>query len=333
MKKAKPSLINNENIYKGLIRAFTGGNIGIFSNNISKIWNDDIFIYGDKKEKQSALDNIKRLVCQNNMVIDYAKTLYKPEFPNQVKQQITSFTNNFLPYFFKYAKDKTDEQIVPINNSFVNKLNSLIPNPRISCKYTKNNKSQKISKPDYRLMMSNPDIAIQICKSDNGRLIEGTNPVVLKYIEKAKVYFGKVHTVDSQTIPRDALLQTEIRQRAKYQTIINDVTNELSQFGYSDREVADILVKYLYGIKDSKYKDLLWTCYGNILYENLLKHKRQITKAIQCIDCGDWFEIKNKDNQTCRCTKCNESHNRILKKEQNKRAYLKRRELSSSQNK
>ena len=126
MKKAKPSLINNENIYKGLIRAFTGGNIGIFSNNISKIWNDDIFIYGDKKEKQSALDNIKRLVCQNNMVIDYAKTLYKPEFPNQVKQQITSFTNNFLPYFFKYAKDKTEEQIVPINNSFVNKLNSLI---------------------------------------------------------------------------------------------------------------------------------------------------------------------------------------------------------------
>lgn len=70
MKKAKPSLINNENIYNGLIRAFTGGNIGIFSNNISKIWNDDVFIYGNEEEKQSALDNIKRLVCQNNMVID-----------------------------------------------------------------------------------------------------------------------------------------------------------------------------------------------------------------------------------------------------------------------
>ena len=45
MKKAKPSLINDENIYNGLITAFTGGNIGIYSNNISKIWNDDVFIY------------------------------------------------------------------------------------------------------------------------------------------------------------------------------------------------------------------------------------------------------------------------------------------------
>lgn len=188
-------------------------------------------------------------------------------------------------------------------------------------------------KPDYRLLMSNSDIEFQICKADNGRLIEGTNPVVLKYIEKAKLYFGKIHTMDSQTIPRDALLQTETRQKAKYQTIVNDITNELSQFGYSDREVADILVKYLYGIKDSKYKDLLWTCYGNILYDNLLKHKKQITKVIQCIDCGDWFEIKNKDNQTCRCNKCNEVHNKMLRKEQNKRAYLKRKELSSSQEK
>ena len=333
MKKAKPSLINNDNIYNGLIRAFTGGNIGIFSNNISKIWNDDVFISGTDKEKLQALDNIKCLVSQNNYVIDYAKTLYKPEFPQQIKQQITSFTNNLLPYFFKYAKDKTDEQTVSINNSFVNKLNFLIPNPRISCKYTKNHNSKKLSKPDYKLLMSNPDIEIQICKSDNGRLIEGTNPVILNYIEKAKLYFGKVDTMDLQTIPRDALLQTETRQKAKYQTTINNITNELSQFGYSDKEVADILVKYLYGIKDSKYKDLLWTCYGNILYENLLKHKKQTTKAVQCIDCGDWFEIKTKDNQTRRCIKCNEVHNRILKKGQNKRAYLKRKELSSSQDK
>lgn len=331
MKIAKPSVLNNENIYNGLIRAFTGGNIGIFSNNISKIWNDNIFKSGSDEDKRNALDSIKRLVCQNNMVIDYAKTLYKPEFPEQVKQEITSFTNKPLPYFFKYAKDKNDEQIVSINNSFVNKLNVLIPNPRISCKYIKNNKPQKLSKPDYKLLMSNPDIDIKICKSDNGRLIEGTNPVVLKYTEKAKQFFGKIDAAISQTVPRNALIESETRQRAIYQLTVLDVKNELSQTGYSDKEIADVLVKYLYGIKDSKYKDLLWTCYGNILYENLLKHKNHITKSIQCIDCGEWFEIKTKDNQTCRCSKCNKVHNKILRKEQNKRAYLKRKELSSSQ--
>ena len=78
MKKAKPSEITNENLYDGLIRAFTGGNIGMFSNHISKIWNDNVFISGTIHERQNAIDHIKRLVCQNNMVIDYAKTLYKP---------------------------------------------------------------------------------------------------------------------------------------------------------------------------------------------------------------------------------------------------------------
>lgn len=70
MKKALPHSLTNENIYDGLIHAFTGGNIGIYSNNISKIWNDEVFITGTDEEKQRALDCIKCLVCQNNFVID-----------------------------------------------------------------------------------------------------------------------------------------------------------------------------------------------------------------------------------------------------------------------
>ena len=331
MKKAKPSQLNNENIYNGLIRAFTGGNIGIFSNNISKIWNNDVFVSGTDEEKIQALDNIKCLVAENNHTIDYAKTLYKPEFPDKIKQQITSFTKNPLPHFFKYAKDKNDEQITSINQSFVNKLNALIPNPRISCKYVKNNKPKKLDKPDYTLLMSNPEIEVKICKAENGRLIEGTNPVVLKYTEKAKQFFGKVDAAVFQTIPRDMLPQSEARHQIIYNNIIIEVKTALSNFGYTDKEVADILVKYLYEIKNSKYKDLLWTCYGDILYDNLAKHKKRKTKDIQCMDCGKWFEVKTKDNQTYRCEKCNAIHNQQLKKEQNKRAYLKRKELSTSQ--
>ena len=108
MKKAKAEIITDENIYNGLIRAFTGGNIGMFSNHISKIWNDEVFVSGVITEKLKAMDHIKRLVAETNYTIDYAKTLYKPEFPDNIKKEITSFTNNPLPHFFKYAKDKTD---------------------------------------------------------------------------------------------------------------------------------------------------------------------------------------------------------------------------------
>lgn len=325
MKKAKPSEITNENLYDGLIRAFTGGNIGMFSNHISKIWNDNVFISGTIHERQNAIDHIKRLVCQNNMVIDYAKTLYKPEFPDHIKKEITSFTNKPLPHFFKYAKDKTNEQISSVNQSFVNKLDSLIPNPRINCKYIKDHKPYKLDKPDYTLLMNNPDIDVKICKSDNGRLIEGTNPVVLAYIEKAKQFYGKVDAAMSQIVPRLALSQSETRQRALYQQIITDVKTTLSQYGYSEFDIADILTKYLYKIKDSKHKDLLWTCYGDILLDNLLNHKKRSTKDINCIDCGKWFEIKTKDNQTCRCPECSVIHNKNLRKEQNRRAYLQKK--------
>lgn len=70
MRKAEPTLLNNKTIYDGLNAAFTGGNIGIYSNNISKIWNNDVFINGTDEEKQNAIDCVKRLCCQNNYVID-----------------------------------------------------------------------------------------------------------------------------------------------------------------------------------------------------------------------------------------------------------------------
>lgn len=70
MKKALPMKLNNQTIYDGLIAAFTGVNIGQYSNNISKIWNSETFISGTEQEKQHALDCIKRLCCQNNFLID-----------------------------------------------------------------------------------------------------------------------------------------------------------------------------------------------------------------------------------------------------------------------
>ena len=106
MRKAEPKILNNENIYNGLNAAFTGGNIGLYSNDISKIWNDDVFIDGTDEEKEHAVNCVKRLCCQNNFVIDYAKTLYKPEFPEKIGEEIKVFTSKKLPAFFEYEKDK-----------------------------------------------------------------------------------------------------------------------------------------------------------------------------------------------------------------------------------
>lgn len=70
MKKALPSIISKETIYDGLSTAFTGSNIGQYSNSISKVWNSDEMISGSDEEKEAALEIIKILCMLNNYKID-----------------------------------------------------------------------------------------------------------------------------------------------------------------------------------------------------------------------------------------------------------------------
>lgn len=309
MKKAKPSILNNETIYNGLNAAFGGSNIGLYSNDISKIWNNEVFISGTEEEKKQALDVIKLLCCENNFKIDYAKTLYMPERPKFVRELVSSFTKENVPYFFKYAKDKEEHQISKINNSFVNKLNNIIPNIRINCR------SLGIEKIDYTLLMSNPDIECKVEFTNNGKLIkEKTDPLIIKYYELNKKYCHAINNAKKvdNSFSYEILKNSKLRQDLRYKKIYDDIKMELSLSGYSDIEITDILVKFLYGIKESKHKMVLWLCYGDYIYENLQNHLKYQFKDIQCIDCGEWFKVGLKDNRTCRCKECTIEHKRVL---------------------
>lgn len=271
MRKAEPTELNCKTIYSGLVAAFTGGNIGIYSNNISKIWNNEVFINGSEAEKQEAIDCIKRLCCQNNFVIDYAKTLYKPEFPHKINAQIAKYTNCKLPAFFEYAKDKKKSQVKKRNGSFVNKIFDRIPNSPI------NTRGLKLDKIEYQEMMSNPKI---ICSKEVSDL----------YDELNKKYHYMINMKD------------EYIDNLRY--VACKIRNEFGKFGYSEETITDMLVEYLYG-KGKRYKQLLWFCYGQSVVNNL---ERNIgvkkTKFIQCIDCDVWIEVDINNKRTCRCKNC-----------------------------
>ena len=297
MRKAEPTELNNKNIYAGLNAAFTGGNIGIYSNNISKIWNDDVFVTGTDEEKQEAIECVKRLCCQNNFVIDFAKTLYKPEFPHEINEQISKFTNAKLPAFFEYAKDKEKSQVKKRNQSFVNKIYDRIPNKPI------NTRGMNLGKIDYKVMMENSTI---ICSKEVSDLYDEMNKQYRYMINMKDEYIDNLRYVACK------------------------IRDEFSKFGYSNETITDMLIEYLYG-RDKRYKQLLWFCYGQYVVNNLEKNiSVKKTKVIQCIDCGEWFEVDIKDTESCRCNTCNMEHKKIIKAEQNKRAYEKRK-LSRSQ--
>ena len=297
MRKAEPTELNNKNIYAGLNAALTGGTIGIYSNNISKIWNDDVFGTGTEEEKQEAIECVKRLCCQNNFVIDFAKTLYKPEFPHEINEQISKFTNAKLPAFFEYAKDKEKSQVKKRNQSFVNKIYDRIPNKPI------NTRGMNLGKIDYKVMMENSTI---ICSKEVSDLYDEMNKQYRYMINMKDEYIDNLRYVACK------------------------IRDEFSKFGYSNETITDMLIEYLYG-RDKRYKQLLWFCYGQYVVNNLEKNiSVKKTKVIQCIDCGEWFEVDIKDTESCRCNTCNMEHKKIIKAEQNKRAYEKRK-LSRSQ--
>lgn len=104
--------------------------------------------------------------------------MYKPERPDYEKELITGFTKDPLPHFFVYAKDKKLHQVSDINNSLVNKLNDIIPNPRINCR------KLGLDKIDYALMMRDVRTECRISFTDRGKIIkEETDPLIVKYCE------------------------------------------------------------------------------------------------------------------------------------------------------
>ena len=331
MKKASPIQINNRTIYDGLNAAFVGGNIGIYSNNISKIWNSDVFISGTEEEKQDAINLVKLLCMENNFVIDYAKTLYKPERPRQLHEKITAFTKGNVPHFFIYAKDKEGSQVENLNDSFVNKLDKKIVNPRINCRNLKDSSGKKLGAIDYTKLVSNPNIKCKVSYHKNGTIDESkTDPLIVKYCELNQKYHFKIN-MKCVDLSNDIFINTDAKQKMFFKSIANEIKYELSQFGYTNAEVADILVKFLYHVKPSKHKDVLWFCYGGYIVDNLKKNNCKLnTKEIQCVDCGEWVEVDVKDNETCRCKDCYSEYRKLCVRE-NMKKYREKKKMLSAQ--
>lgn len=281
MRKAEPTLLNSKTIYDGLHQAFTYGNIGLYSNDISKIWNHDVFISGSDQEKQEAADTVKLLCMENNFCIDAAKTLYMPERPEWFHPVVSKYTKDKLPAFFEYAKDKEASQVRQRNGSFVNKIYDKIPNRSI------NTRSLQLDHIDYRNLMSNGKMT---CSKEVSRLYDSLNRTYRYMTNMKDGYADNLHYIACK------------------------IREEFGRFGYSEETIADMLVEYLYG-GEKRYKQLLWFCYGRQIV-NHLKHniRQQKTKFIQCVDCGEWLEIDAANKRTCRCDNCRQIHRKEYEK-------------------
>lgn len=231
-----------------------------------------------------------------------------------MNEEINSYTNQRLPHFFKYAKDKSARQIVDANQSFVNKLESIIPNPRIN--FSKLN----IEKIDYTKLMHDPDIEFDLAFKGNGKIEENeTDPLIVTYCNFDRKYYLAIDS--SLASNKVNVSESYARAQLKHRRIRDEIREALSQFGYTEEEIVDILVKYLYG-NNRTNKSALWLCYGDVIYRNLINNNlKKKTKDIQCVDCGEWIEIPIGNKRTIRCAPCQEEQRKLVVAKKNSKYY------------
>ena len=280
LKKAKGGELNSDALYNGMIKAYTTGNIGPISNNITKIWNHD-------KITQKEIDVVKWLCFENNAVIDCAKTGWLPTRPAEIDKIIKSYTKAKVPYFFQFAKDKEPEQTEHPNESAMNRLSAYIPDKRISyCK--------TIGKFDYRKLM-NLDCGFDI--REDSLIIER-----YEYYNQNK---DKIFNIDDGKYlnQMDCYLPKYVRDK-----IIEETRYDLDY-------ITNTLVVYFYTIKKSSNKELLWSSFGDVIVENLKKN----VKGKICPICGKRFEPNNNRQLTC-SEECGEKLNIIKQRERDKKS-------------
>lgn len=262
LKKAKGGLLTPQSIYDGMAAAYTGGNIGIVSNKITQVWNQN-----EVTEEQ--LNVIKWLVMKNNQVIDYAKTLWLSQPPPHVQEIISRNVKEKLPNFFIYAKDKQPHQVEPPNNSTMNRISAKIPTSKL--RYCKT-----IDKLDWRILI-NQNVGFTLTK-DN-KIIRSYD-----YWNRHQYLFN---TKDDIYLKQEDLYM--------YQQIRLNIISETQE---SLDHIVNSLVVYFYTLRQTSNKKLLWACFGDVILANI-KRNLADSKTIICPICGKRFVPERFNQKYC----------------------------------
>lgn len=304
MAKAEAKILNSDELYHGLILAYTGGNIGEISNAITKIWNS-----GEITEEK--INAVKWLCMENNFTIDYAKTLYKPTRPEWVNKIITKYTKNKVPNFFQYAKGKDKSQVENTGINTVDRIKELIPQQKLSFNF----KNDNVGKFDYKLLMKNPNIEVDD-----------------EVIERFKTVSSNLKFNSTDGIALN------------YQVVYETARNEIMSDKYTIDDIVDMLVEDLFHRRRTEKKKAFWEMFDDVVYNHLVENvpngfvqcehcqkrfrqetpgqkycksclRRELgkkkTKTVACEDCGKLIEVSTKHNHHIRCEECAKRREKI----------------------
>lgn len=277
MPKANPQQLNEDTLFGGIVMAYHHGNIGTPSNEITKVF-DTLNPQSSESDVKEAIEIVALRCCDVNYVIDYAKTLYKPEIPKEVEARYKAFSKRKVPNFFIYAKDKTKVQVEEPTQNNINRIQTVVKKNKIVF-----NDVKVLGSAKFQAKMMMYDQNVEYSNEDADRILS-----LYRELETAKLRYLKNMDFDSCDVKekqkvRMLLQRDSLRQREMF----------AQQLGLPKEYICDVLIKLL---KNDANKDTLWKLFGDIIYSNL---SRNLDKTKRCTCCGIRFEYKSNRSKYC----------------------------------
>lgn len=301
MGKAEAEQITTQNIISSLKSAFKYGNIGVYSNKITNIWNSEDF-------DDRAMNLIKLLTAENNYSIDSAKTLEMVDLDDEEKRMYKDLlkqANGKMPYFFQFAKDKDKNSLKDRNNSTVNRICGDIENNVIdNYKYD----FSKLGKFNARYLIEGKWNSIDI-KSDIAKLV----------IEKFKEIDKNKNKMFKKA--KDNKQESDKVAPSIYSLAKEELNNFIDNLDITYKEVSNILTKYYFSEEKTSKKTLLINLFGEYILNNLELNLKDKSFGF-CEVCGERFDKTGKNQKYC--IGCQKHIRKEKMKEYNKKSYSKK---------
>lgn len=290
MKKAEAKEVDRRNIFECLMRSFKNESIGNISNALTKHLN-----------MAYEIDHnfVRIMTAYNNFCIDYPKSQYMPSL-GEYLELYHKWIEQKYPYFFKYAKDKKTEQCC--DNPDINMLSNVNRISRYIKQNTKCNKGNiwkenidgKNFKPQYFIDVdvkvdrqsvtykSLQDVLVDLKSNDNedfrkslNKKYNSTNGKRLGY----DVFYFYCNFVIQKIIKENYILTEKIGYRRKSALYLLDI-------------------EYFQEENINSNKDILWNCFGDILYENLMYNLKNKPQKISKLKRFAYCKSKELEKET-----------------------------------
>lgn len=308
MAKAGAVIVTPEEIFHGLRAAWTGGNIGVISNDITKIWNSD----------DVDIDAIKILCMENNFCIDYAKTLYKPTRPEHINAKLSQIIGMKAPHFFVYAKNKSSHQVQKTNGSVVNQLDKIVPNKRMSFS------AKNIGAFKYQYLLSNMSKKVHVSQE-----------VIDLYNEVEKQYRYSISFYDDSanfSYVRDNILSRFDSLGMNRIDVCDTLVKYLFHMKQSKRKnvfwmcFGDVVLDNLKlnvpsgSIQCRKCGErFIPSSPQQKICSSCSSHQPVLSRKVKCVDCGKEFEVPGSVRNKKRCDECQKKKSQEYEREKKRK--------------